>query len=143
MASSISLILKNFQRNNPPRSRSRERRVLPKHIPSATTYSRAWRQPTWKHLHLRRKFERKNQNLPSFVDRQSVNLTSPNVDLTVLTPAVSATTTKANDTVTVSWSVKNPGTETVTGQWLDGVFLSTDDKLDLRQYGQVRRDLGA
>ena len=73
---------------------------------------------------------------PKLVDRQSVNLTSPNVDLTVLTPAVSATTTKANDTVTVSWSVKNLGTETVTGQWLDGVFLSTDDKLDLRQYGQ-------
>ena len=58
-----------------------------------------------------------------------ITLTVPAVDL-VVTAADAPATAKAGDTATVSWTVKNQGTDAAVASWTDAVYLSTDDKYD-------------
>ena len=58
-----------------------------------------------------------------------ITLTVPAVDL-VVTAADAPATAKAGGTATVSWTVKNQGTDAAVASWTDAVYLSTDDKYD-------------
>ena len=51
------------------------------------------------------------------------------VDL-IVTAADAPATAKAGGSATVSWTVKNQGTDAAVASWSDAVYLSTDDKYD-------------
>ena len=69
------------------------------------------------------------------VAKIAVAFTIPDVDLQIVNPQVSSTSARVNDTITLSWSVKNAGTDTTLKEWQDGAYLSKDDKLDMFQPG--------
>jgi subtilase family serine protease len=58
-----------------------------------------------------------------------ITLTAPNVDLAA-TAATAPTTAKAGDTPSVSWTVRNNGTDQASATWSDYVYLSTDNQYD-------------
>ncbi|MBW4676961.1 MAG: type I secretion C-terminal target domain-containing protein [Desmonostoc geniculatum HA4340-LM1] len=60
---------------------------------------------------------------------QPITITGPDVDL-VVTAANAPTTALLNETISVSWTVKNVGTETAFSNWFDTVAISDDQFLD-------------
>lgn len=62
-----------------------------------------------------------------------MTLSVPNVDLAV-TKADAPSTATSGGSITVSWTVKNQGTDPASANWSDTVYLSTDGTLGLDTY---------
>lgn len=68
----------------------------------------------------------------------ALDLTAPDVDLRIINPTVSRTNLKSNETVDLSWGVKNFGSENAAAfEWMDAAWLSSDNKLDLPVFGPM------
>ncbi|NJO93381.1 MAG: hypothetical protein HC820_01605, partial [Hydrococcus sp. RM1_1_31] len=57
-----------------------------------------------------------------------IQITAP--DLTVSAVSTKQETAQPGQTINVSWTVNNSGTQTATGTWVDRLYLSTDGTLD-------------
>ncbi|MBD2518845.1 APHP domain-containing protein, partial [Nostoc sp. FACHB-973] len=68
-----------------------------------------------------------NQTNNIFV--QPVTINPPDLDL-VVTAANAPTTARLNEAISVSWTVKNQGTDTTLGSWYDDVYVSDDQFFD-------------
>ncbi|MEH1863767.1 MAG: CARDB domain-containing protein [Nostoc sp.] len=60
---------------------------------------------------------------------QAITINTPDVDL-VITAANAPTTAVSNETISVSWTVKNQGTVPALADWYDAVYISDDQFFD-------------